>query len=228
MTTELFAIIAWICIIATITTLSSLYARKQKRPDAIIALYVAIVIVSNILAYKIATFNLGFFTVFGPAATILFPITFLLTDVVTQAFGKEHAIRMIRTAFLCQLAVLAFIYLAIRLSPAPFWTDQTAFAQILGFTPRIAIASLIAFYTSETTDAHIFSYFKKLTKGRFLWMRVIVSGFPSMVLDTVIFVTIAFFGVAPLWPLIFGVIILKWLVGIINIPFMYLHRWILN
>ena len=89
------------------------------------------------------------------------------------------------------------------------------------------LASWIAFLISENTDAFIFSWFKKVTKGKHLWARNIFSSIPAMALDTVIFVSIAFYGVQPLWPLIIGVVAIKWGIGVINIPFMYLNRWIM-
>jgi uncharacterized integral membrane protein (TIGR00697 family) len=89
------------------------------------------------------------------------------------------------------------------------------------------IASWIAFLVSGNIDAYIFDWFKKVTKGKYLWMRNVFSSLPAMALDTVIFVTIAFAGVQPLLPIIVGTMAIKWLVGIIDIPFMYLNRMIL-
>jgi uncharacterized integral membrane protein (TIGR00697 family) len=102
------------------------------------------------------------------------------------------------------------------------------FAQIVGFAPRIMLASWVAFLISENIDAYLFDWFKKITNGKHLWMRNVFSSIPSMALDTLIFVTIAFYEIQPLLPLIIGVLVIKWLVGIIDIPFMYLNRWIMN
>jgi queuosine precursor transporter len=90
------------------------------------------------------------------------------------------------------------------------------------------LASWIAFLISENVDAIIFSWFKKLTNGKHLWARNVFSSIPAMALDTFIFVTIAFYATAPLLPLITGVLVLKWLVGIVDIPFMYLNRMIMD
>jgi len=89
------------------------------------------------------------------------------------------------------------------------------------------VAGWIAFLVSENIDAYIFSGFKEKTKGKHLWARNAFSSLPAMVIDSVIFVTLAFYGVQPLEPLIIGMVALKWLVGIINVPFMYLNRWIM-
>ncbi len=220
-------IILWIIVITSFSLLGSLYVRRYNKPDVLIALYVAFVLISNIIAYKIAAFNFGFITFYATSATLVFSVTFLLTDIVNEKFGRRETHKMIFTAFITQVAVAFFILLAINLEPAPFFTDQEIFAKILGFAPRIMLASWIAFLISENADAIIFSLFKNLTKGKYLWARNVFSSIPSMALDTIIFVTIAFYGVQPLLPLITGVLVLKWLVGIIDIPFMYLNRWIM-
>jgi len=225
---SLFLIILWILIISAFSIFGSIYTKKYNKPDAIIGLYVAIVLISNIVAYKIAAFNLGFTTFYATSATIIFAVTFLLTDIVNEKFGRKETQKMILIAFISQVAVAVFILISIYIDPAPFWQDQEAFSKILGFAPRIMIASWIAFLISENADAYIFSWFKKITNGKHLWMRNVFSSIPSMTLDTLIFVTIAFYGVQPLLPLIIGVIAIKWLVGIIDIPFMYLNRWIMN
>ena len=225
---ELLMILLWIVVITSFSLFGAWYARKYNKADAIIGLYVAFVIISNLLAYKIAAFNLGFATFFATSGSIIFPVTFLLTDVVNEKFGRKETHKMIFLAFLTQVAVAVFIFIAINMPSAPFWTNQETFVAILGFAPRIMLASWVAFLISENADAYIFSWFKKLTQGKHLWSRSIFSAIPAMALDTVVFVTIAFYGLQPLMPLITGVLILKWLVGIINIPFMYLNRRIMN
>lgn len=220
-------IILWIIAITAFSLFGSWYARRYNKADALIGLFVAFVLISNIIAYKVVTFDFGFITFFATSATLVFSVTFLLTDIVNEKFGRKETQKMIFIAFITQIAVAFFIWLAISLKPAPFWPDQEIFAQIIGFAPRIMLASWIAFLISENADAYIFSWFKKKTNGKHLWMRNAFSSIPAMALDTLIFVTIAFAGVQPLLPLITGVLVIKWLVGIIDIPFMYLNRKIM-
>lgn len=205
----------------------SFYARKYNSSDLLVGLYVAFVLISNLLAFKIASFNLGFATFFAPSAVLVFSVTFLLTDIVNEKFGRKETQKMILIAFLTQVAVSLFIFLAISLPPAPFWNSQETFREIFGFVPRVVIASWTAFLISENADAYIFASLKKKTDGKHLWLRNVFSSIPSMALDTAIFVAIAFYGAQPLLPLITGVLALKWLVCIIDIPFMYLNRKIL-
>jgi|SRR3989344_1725561 len=220
-------IILWIIGITIFSLFGAWYARKYQKPDGIIGLYIAFILISNILAIKIASFDLGFITFFAPAAVLVFSVTFLMTDIVNERFGRKETHRMILIAFLTQVAVTFFIYLAISLPSAPFWDNQEMFAAIFGFVPRVILASWIAFLISENADAYIFAWFKNKTKGKHLWARNVFSSIPSMALDTVIFVIIAFYGLQPILPLITGVLVLKWLVGVIDIPFMYLNRFIM-
>lgn len=223
----LLQMLLWIVAITAFSFFGSWYARRYDRVDALVGLYVAFILISNIVAYKIAAFDLGFNTFYATSATLVFAVTFLLTDIVNEKFVRKETQNMIFIAFITQVAVAFFIWLAISLQPAPFWQDQENFAKIIGYTPRIMIASWVAFLISGNIDAYMFDWFKKVTKGKHLWMRNAFSSLPAMALDTLIFVTIAFAGVQPLLQLIIGILVIKWLVGIIDIPFMYLNRMIL-
>ena len=109
---------------------------------------------------------------------------------------------MIFIAFIVQIAITLFIWLSIKITPAPFRTDQDSFMKIIGSAPRLILASWIAFIVSENVDAYIFSWMKKATNGKYLWMRNVFSSIPSMALESIIFVSIAFYGNQPLLPLI--------------------------
>ena len=223
----IFLILLWIVLITAFSLFGSWYARKYNRTDALIGLYVAFVLISNILAFKIAAYDLGFTTFYATAGVLVYSVTFLMADIVNEKFGRKETQKMIFIAFLTQVAVTFFIYLVISLPSAPFWNYQTAFESIFGLVPRIILAGWVAFLASESFDAYLYAMFKKFTKGKHLWMRNAFSSIPSMAVDTVIFVTIAFAGIQPLLPLITGVLVIKWIVGIVDIPFMYLNRWII-
>ncbi|MEK6917644.1 MAG: queuosine precursor transporter [Nanoarchaeota archaeon] len=224
---DLILIILWIILISAVTIIGSLYVRRYQRPDAIIGFYIAFITFSNIAAVKIASFDLGFATFYAPAAVLIFSVTFLMTDIVNEKFGRKETHKMIFIAFIAQVAVAFFSWLVLSFSSAPFWTNQNALSLIIGQVPRIIFASWIAFLISENLDAYIFSIFKKVTKGKHLWARNALSSIPSMAIDSILFVTIAFAGVQPILPLIIGLTLVKWLVGIIDIPFMYLNRWVM-
>lgn len=220
--------ILWIVIIGLFALGGAYYARRYNRSDALFAFYVTLVVISNIIASKTIAFDFGFKTFFAPGAVLLFAATFLLTDIVNEKFGRKETQRMILLAVGTQIALTAFSYLIVHATPAPFFQNQSAFESIFGMVPRLVIASLITFFISENLDAYLFHWFKKLTDGKQLWMRNAFSSLPSMLVDSVLFVTLAFYGVMPIMPLIIGLTVTKWLVGVIDIPFMYLSRRVLK
>jgi uncharacterized integral membrane protein (TIGR00697 family) len=220
----MFETIIFVLLVSSVSILGSFYVRRYQKPDALIGIYVGSVLMSNILAYKIASYDLGVFTFFAPASVIMFSVTYLLTDIVNERFGRETTVQMIWVAFLAQLAAVVFILTATALPSAPFWSDQEAYYRILSSAPRIIAASLFTFVIMETLDAYIFHWFKQKTNGKHLWLRNVASTLPAMTLDTILFVFLAFYGVFPVLPLITGVIAIKWLVGVVDIPFMYLNR----
>ena len=225
---SLTLLIFWIIGITSFTLLGSWYARKYNKSDLLIGLYLTFVLVAQGLAAKISAFDLGFNTFFGPSGVLVFSITYLLTDIVNEKFGRKETQKMILIAFVSQIAMVFFFWLGVKFPPAPFWTIQATWEQIFNLVPRITLASWIAFMITENLDAYVYSWFKKLTKGKHLWTRNAFSSIPALLLDSLIFIPIAFFGVMPILPLIIGQTAIKWLVGLINIPFMYLNKVILG
>jgi uncharacterized integral membrane protein (TIGR00697 family) len=227
-TDSILILVFWIAGVSVFSLLGSWYAKKYNKADLLIGLYVTFVLVSQILAAKIAVFNLGFGTYFAPAAVVIFAVTFLLTDIVNEKFGRKETQKMILIAFASQVAMVFFLWLGVNMQPAPFWQGQQSFVQLLGLVPRITVASWVAFLVSENVDAYIFAYFKKLTHDKHLWLRNVVSSIPALLLDSLIFVPLAFGGILPLIPLVVGQVAVKWVVGVINIPFMYANRAVLE
>ncbi len=203
-------------------------ARRAGRPDALAALFVTLVLVSNLVASKIVGFNFFITTLYAPAATIFFSVTFLLSDIINERFGRAEAQRTIVMAALAQIAFVAFSYIALVSTPAPFFNGQVAFEVVLTAVPRIVLAGLITFFISEMLDAYLYSWFRKLTEGKHLWMRYAFSSLPAMLIDSILFVVLAFAGVQPLLPLIIGLTVVKYLVGLVNAPLMYAARAVLR
>ena len=223
---QIVLLILWIVGITSFTLFGAWYARRFDRPDALIGLYVVFVALSQVIAAKIAQYDLGFTTVTAPAAVLVYSVTYLFTDIVNERFGRRETHRMILIAFVTQVALVFFLWLGTELPPATFWGNQKAWESIIGLVPRITLASWVAFLVSENLDAWAFDLFKKKSKGRHLWMRNAFSSVPALTLDTFLFITIAFYGSMPLGDLIIGQLFTKWLVGLINIPFMYFNRWV--
>jgi uncharacterized integral membrane protein (TIGR00697 family) len=220
--------ILWAAVISLFAVGGAWYVRKSERADALLALYVTLVVAGAIFAGKTLAFDFGFAQFFAPGAVLFFSVTFLLTDIVNEKFGKREVYRMIALGFLAQVAFLVFSYLVLNAAAAPFFTNQAAFDAVFALMPRIALASLVAFLVSELLDANLFQWFRNRTGGKHLWMRNAFSSLPAMAIDSAVFVTLAFWGVMPVMPLIIGLTVTKWLVGIVDIPFMYISRAIMR
>ncbi len=223
-------ILILIALVSAITIFGAIYARRRNSPDALIALYVIFCAMSQILAAKIAVFDFGVFAVTAPAAVIVFAVTFLITDIVNEKFGRAATHQMIFITFMTQIALVLFIWMAnTGLPPAPYWNGQDAWQSTFGLVPRIVVASWITFLISENMDAWLFDVFFRWTKGKHLWARNVFSTIPSLTVDTALFVTLAFAGTdLPLDQIMIGQFATKYVVAIVNIPFMYVNRLFLG
>lgn len=203
------------------------YIKKYRRVDFAVAIYVIYLAISQIIATKIATFHLIFVTLYSPAAVLIFPFTFQIIDIVNEAYGRYEVHRMTYIALITQVIMAFFFWLADLLTPAPFWQANAGWHSIIGLVPRIIIASWIAFLISQNLDAFLYDKLRGLTKGRHLWIRNVIGDIISLAVDSVIFISLAFYGLQPIVPLIIGQIVIKWLVSIVDTPLMYLSRRIL-
>ena len=153
--------------------------------------FVTALVVSNIIAVKLVEVEGRVFD----AGNVLFPLAYLLGDVLTEVYGFRAARRVILLGFACNVLAVAAIQLAIVLPAADFWSEnQEAYKTVLGTTWRIFAASLCAYLVGELTNAFVLSRMKVATGGRFLWTRTIGSSLVGQGLDSAIFVTIAFAG----------------------------------
>jgi uncharacterized integral membrane protein (TIGR00697 family) len=184
------------------------------------AFFVTALVISNIIAVKLAEVGGRVFD----AGNILFPLAYLLGDVLTEVYGFRAARRVILLGFACNLLAVAAIQLALRLPEAEFWAEnQDAYETILGTTWRIFVASLCAYLVGELTNSYVLSRMKVLTGGRFLWSRTIGSSAVGQGLDSIIFVTIAFAGTgAPLLDTIVTTWVIKVAWEAVATPFTYL------
>ena len=230
----------WIVVIFISTTLISQYIKMQNREDVAIALFVLFITMSQILAAKIGDFTVFNYQITAPVAVLIFPFTFQITDMVNENFGQKATHRMIFIAFITQIFMAIFIWFSIEVPAAPFWgfdwasdpiEAQQFWLNFFGSTIRITIASWISFIITENLDAILFAKLKKWTKGKNLWIRNVFSDIPTLALDSLLFIFIAFWGVFPLdviWIMIWGQLLTKWFFGVIDTPFMYLSRAIVQ
>ncbi len=156
-------------------------------------LFVTALIVSNIIAVKLVTAG----PLVLPAAVILFPLSYIVADVLTEVYGYATARRVIWIGFLCNLLAVAAIALGGLIPAAPFWDGQAAYDAILGFSARLLAASFLAYLGGEFLNAFVLAKLKLSTAGRHLWLRTITSTIFGQGLDSAVFVTVAFAGVIP-------------------------------
>ena len=199
--------------------------KTEKNLMLVNAIFITSLLIANVVSSKIVSF-LGL-TV--PAAIVAYPLTFLMTDVIGEIWGKEEANKTVKLGFICQMISLALIGGAILLPVAPFADNQAQFTAILGSSFRVVFASMIGYLVSQSWDVWIFhkvrdAYIKKhgSTKGgRWIWNNA--STMTSQIIDTAIFITIAFIGVVPnIWTMILSQYLVKFVYALLDTPFFYL------
>ena len=191
----------------------------MKMRIILIGLYIACELIANVTASK--PVQLGGMVV--PAAIFIYTLTFTLIDLINESFGKKGARMVILAAFVANLLLAAYIQLAVFLPPASFYSGQEAFAGVLGSTPRIVFASLTAYLISSLIDAEVFSFWRARVQ-RLKWTRVLVSNAISTWVDSVIFITLAFYGTMPVWVLIKGQYVIKMAITLLSLPLIYLVK----
>ncbi len=164
----------------------------------IIALFVTCLITANITAVKLV--NLFGFIL--PAAILIFPLSYIIGDVLTEVYGYGQARRVIWLGFFCNFITVLAIWMGQVLPAASFWEGQEAYERILGYTPRLLFASFLAYLVGEFTNSFVLAKMKIATKGRWLWMRTIGSTLVGQGLDSLVFITLAFAGTIPFAALI--------------------------
>ena len=188
----------------------------------IVSFYIACELIANTTASKPVALP-GNIVV--PAAVFIYALTFTLIDLINDRLGKEGARRVVYAAFLANLLLAAYTQFAIWLPPAPFFgaEGQAAFAGVLGSTWRVVASSLIAYLVSSLIDVQVFAWWRERV-GRHRWARVLTSNAISTLIDSTVFIIIAFLGVMPVLPLIAGQYLVKMIVTVISIPLIYTVR----
>ncbi len=161
--------------------------------DILSVYFVAVLIISNIASTKIL--DLGPFTFDG--GTIIFPLSYIFGDILTEVYGFKQSRRVIWLGF-SSLILMILVLALVQLLPAnPGWGGQASYEMILGVTPRIVLGSLVAYFAGEFCNAFILAKMKIRSQGKQLWKRTIGSTLIGEGVDTLIFTLIAFGGTMP-------------------------------
>lgn len=185
----------------------------------LIALYVSCELIANVTAAKPVV--IGSMQV--PAGVFIFALSLTLIDLINERLGKQRARHVVYGAFAASFLLAIYSQFAIALPPAPFYEGQEAFAGVLGSTWRIVIASLTAYIVASLIDVEVFAWWRQRF-GRYRWARVLASNTISTLVDSVLFISIAFAGVYPVLPLIGGQYAVKMGITVVSIPLIYLIR----
>ena len=174
------------------------------------ALFVTCLLTANTIAAKLIIVGGVVLT----AGIVIFPLSYVLGDVLTEVWGYAAARRVIWLGFACNVVMVAGIWIGGELPPAPFGASQFAYDEVLGQTPRILAASFVAYLIGEFANAFVLAKLKIATQGRWLWVRTIGSTVVGQALDSAVFVTLAFLGTMP-GPVLAGVIVGQWIAKVL-------------
>ncbi|SIO26916.1 queuosine precursor transporter [Halodesulfovibrio marinisediminis] len=158
---------------------------------------------------------------------ILYAGVFLATDMLSEFYGKREAQKGVLLGFITLVLMTAYMQVALHFSPAADDFAQPHLEAIFGFLPRIAVASMLAYITSQMHDVWAFHFWKEKTNGRMLWLRNNASTLVSQLLDSTIFCLVAFYGIFPtpvLVEILATTVIFKAIVSVMDTPFIYLAR----
>lgn len=198
---------------------------NQHKFTLFVGIFISAQVISNVLATKL--WIIGGITI--PAGVLAYPITFLMTDIIGEIWGEKTVNHVVNTGLVCSILAVILGLLAVQLPAAPFYKSQEFFAQLFGSVGRITFAGLIAYIVSQKTDVWIFHRLREYTNTKHLWLRNNVATVISQLFDTVIFITVAFYGQMPLslvGQMIIGQWVAKVIIALCDTPFCYLGvKW---
>ncbi|MFA6177471.1 MAG: queuosine precursor transporter [Candidatus Paceibacterota bacterium] len=167
--------------------------KNYKYLGAISVFFVSILLISNVASTKIV--DLKWFVFDG--GTLLFPLSYIFGDILTEVYGYKKSRNVIWLGFFMALLMSVIFIIVGKLPAASGWDNQVAYDAILGLTPRIVIASLIAYFSGEFSNSYILAKMKIWTSGKMLWARTIGSTVVGEFVDSTLFILIAFWGIFP-------------------------------
>lgn len=197
---------------------------STKMPAAKMTLLYTIFVTSLVIANVVSNKVLQLGPLQVPGAALCYCITFLCTDIIGELWGKGEANRAVRYGFICQCLASLLILLTQHLPAAAFAENVAdAYVVLLGTNWRFFLASMTAYLVSQTWDVWLFHKLKEQTEGKKKWLRNNLSTMTSQLLDTVIFISIAFYGSVPnLWVMIVSQYVLKLILALLDTPIFYL------
>lgn len=191
---------------------------ERKAYTLLLSLFIGGLVVAAVISSKI----IMIFGLTVPAGVLAYSLTFVVSDVISEVWGKELANEAVTCGFVSLIFITGLAWLAVYWPAAPFWQNQDAYAGVLGSTPRIVAASLLAYIVSQKHDIWLFHLLKDRMDGKYLWLRNNLSTMFSQLIDSTIFVTVAFYGVLPVGEIIIGQWLVKLMIAACDTPVVYM------
>ncbi len=203
------------------------------------ALFITSLVVSNLIFQKFFYWYPFDWEVFGfslfelSVGILPYPITFLITDIISEIFGKKSANQVVIAGIFASFFSIGILLIAggvpaMETSPV----DDATFQKVFAMSPLAVLASMIAYLSAQFVDIRIYHFWKKLTQGKHLWLRNNFSTFASQIIDsTTVILLLCSFGLLPwelFWGLVVSSVIFKILVAAFDTPFLYLFVWIIR
>ena len=196
------------------------------------AIFVASLVTCNLIANKFVSIDLGFKTFIVSAGILPYPITFLVTDILSEIYGRKKANRVVVSGFIASIFTVVFLWIGAQfqsISGSP--VGDSEYNQVFQNAWRVILASMIAYLSAQLIDVRVFHFWKNLTKGKHLWLRNNASTVFSQLIDTTLVVSILFIGVWDRSQILSAIIdgwLFKMLVAFIDTPLFYLSSWYLK
>ena len=195
-------------------------------------IFIASLVTCNLIANKFVSIDLGFKTFIVSAGILPYPITFLITDILSEIYGRKMTNRVVISGFFASIIVLFFLWLgslpnALSSSPVDNVTYDTVFRNAW----RVMAASMIAYLSAQFLDVRLFHFWKKLTDGKHLWLRNNASTVGSQLVDTILVICVLFIGVWTTGDILRAIIdgwLFKILCAFIDTPIFYFLSWYLK
>jgi uncharacterized integral membrane protein (TIGR00697 family) len=196
-------------------------SEQEKRFLYLTTAFITLLVVANIVSAKV----IDLWGVILPAAVIGYPLTYLLTDAISELYGEARARQVVYAGFWANLLMVGFVQATIFLPPALFWPHQDSYEALMSASLRIVVASVLSYFVAQMVDVKLFHLIKRKTGEKHFWLRKNASTALSQLLDTAIFITIAFAGTMPTGALLQMILfqyLVKTAIAWIDTPFSYL------
>ena len=195
-------------------------------------IFIASLVTCNLIANKFVTVNLGFKVFIVSAGILPYPLTFLVTDLISEIYGQKKANLVVFSGFVASIFVLSFLWLGAQFNSIPnSIIDDFTYNTVFQNAWRLITASMVAYLFAQFIDVRVFHFWKKLTNGKHLWLRNNGSTIASQLIDTTLVISILFFGVWDTNQILSAIIdgwIFKMLIALLDTPIIYVVIYLLK